>query len=797
MSTPSSWSIVIRAGSGPERSSTWTAFKNINLFKLAHQDPWLQAFSDEFAEEMAAARTGGTNDLATRLMGWLFAFSSIRLIADDSRQPANRLELAIALRRSVPARHQPPLASDKPPSEVSASTSTSAVSLFSSLFQIRRPDWSRRINARRFLFELLLMTVFVSCTLLVLPSCHLLYRLQTVVAELRPRLRNGAALWSIRPGNKATAVMTNETTNNWTTDDRSALCALRDDLVHAPNFNAALFDQINDWLEWLGFNSKAIPGPVFVSTSVIVGGAIVFYCMPLVFVARSAGVIRLDSMASLVSERAERRRLLAELDRIMRELVDNLDEACRENGRLAKRKSRTFESVRRMAAIRAGAGKRAGATSKYRQSSWSSSSWSSATSSGWLERQSSRVSVWLTNVQKMNFLMLLDEIRTLGLVRPVVVCSKWRADMRQYILVLMIAFLLISSIMPQISSASIDLVELYLQTLERYKQFQCQRWHPNGTLFRPSLRLRKPTTTTLAGTKWAGLFIDQAELDAYESYDGHTLARLVYMMLFHEPRHMLSINALLFHMARTILIELLSACSVLWTSIFMLSFMDKIAWLKQIQSQLDDCRRLVTAHLMSEPAAGAGRFDRGEQVAVARRNGAAGPHNDTDQAWHGLVEKRLLVTYINFELFRRQFKPFRILMNFLVFQVMIFSAMSFFALYLLAAKNETDFKAIAIFVSSCVVGTLNIYLVVASYASKMVECLMKDLTRMLALLANYPKLLTGPVTNLWRRQLLSKHDVHLLDSTKIVVLTISYQKIISFNVHLVGLWMLLFRAFGR
>ena len=156
-----------------------------------------------------------------------------------------------------------------------------------------------------------------------------------------------------------------------------------------------------------------------------------------------------------------------------------------------------------------------------------------------------------------------------------------------------------------------------------------------------------------------------------------------------------------------------------------------------------------------------------------------------------------MVAFVNYELFRREYKPFRMLTNFLLFFATVFTSISLFELYLIATKLDNRYRSLSLLASFCVLIFMNIYLTLASYMSKLVEQVMYELITLMSRLAEYPDLQVLPTLNIWRRQMLSEKEVRLFVSTRIFAYSVSYTKIVSFNAHLAGLWLILWRVVGN
>lgn len=625
-----------------EPRAGWRLMRDVVALELVKRDVWLHG-----AHHRAPLAPGPTR--AGLYFKRLFALCSLRLAEDQTSGLENRVQLSL----------------------------TAWLELGQLVGLGDLSEWG--------LVGYLARLVVGCCALVVLAGSFLLFKFDSIIADMQPALRTLPTGGAYEPPIKLDA-------------HGDILCALRGDIDYGPAFNWAQFLVVVNWMDGLGVAQRAQLGVIFLSVITIAGGALIFYCFPQVFVLFRGRSVRLDSVVCMVDAPGERRRLLAELDQVICDL-------------------------------------------------WSSSDWT--------RRESLQKMRLAANWRERSlFLKLLASVRDRQLVRPVVLSARWRSDMQLFALLLLKLFAFTSFVGAHLGLIFSYLFELYLQTIERHNQLECQRWHPNGTLFKPTMPPTGPTK---------GLFLDSAEEAAFRAFSGDSGA-LLYLMLRFETRHLLSVRVALYYLATTLMIAVLSACSVLWTLIFVVSFYDKIAWLSQIRGQLACCS---------------------QQLA-----GGAQPME--------LLPKRLIIAYINYELFRRQYAPFRSLTKFLAVQVLAFAACNFYALHLVANRSVIKLQFFSMVISCLVLFTLNLYLAVASYATRQLELLIHDLSNLLAHVTRHqPKLLTGVVVNLWRRQLMDRHEIHSFGSTQILTLNISYRKILALNVQLIATFLLLSRVMSK
>lgn len=156
--------------------------------------------------------------------------------------------------------------------------------------------------------------------------------------------------------------------------------------------------------------------------------------------------------------------------------------------------------------------------------------------------------------------------------------------------------------------------------------------------------------------------------------------------------------------------------------------------------------------------------------------------------------EKLTISYILFELFRREQREFKILVNFLTFQGLLFCSTTMISIYLIGTSVRCDSQYVLLVIVTSVVLYINPYLICAAVLSNKVESIRLNLMRLLAQSKldsrnYYP----SNIFYLWRRHLISIPESRKLYSTSILGIHLSYDRLLTMNVYLIFLWILLLK----
>lgn len=234
------------------------------------------------------------------------------------------------------------------------------------------------------------------------------------------------------------------------------------------------------------------------------------------------------------------------------------------------------------------------------------------------------------------------------------------------------------------------------------------------------------------------------------------------------------------------------------------TFTNKQVWVNQIQKQVKYCIRLLKLRksilLSREMRKLTSEISTNEQVRACYLFGyryigtITTTTSDTtddylDSHDYKLI-KALTITYLNFELFRRQQKSYQKLVNFLLFQMSILIGETLAFCYAIGTIIENCYISFLLILATYMFMFINFYLISGAMRMSQMERLIKNIVELLAgATSNSMQLLH--ILDLWRRQLLDERGARQTFSSKFFGICISYDKILTLNGYLVALWFVL------
>lgn len=353
-----------------------------------------------------------------------------------------------------------------------------------------------------------------------------------------------------------------------------------------------------------------------------------------------------------------------------------------------------------------------------------------------------------------HFVELLIEMHDFSLVQPIVLTPKWHHQLMKFTQFMLIFGAVVASVGPYAGQLFVGLFELFERARLRLKNMDCNRWHPNGTLIMWS-QLRFPRIESME------------DRELYETHDGG-LGSLFQLAFSVECKNYFTAGRLLYLVIEYPIISVI--CGIwasFWANLFISSSLEKIIWLNQIRAQLDVCKLSL------------------ERIRLQR-------HPPSKQEM-GKILKQTTISYINFELFRKQSPQFQTLNNFLIQQMFGLTAQAFMISYFVATSIDARYQIMIIYALAAVGLTINFYLLLSSYRLKLVEKLMRELAKVLAHSTDIELISRSYSIELWRRQLLADADCKQNFSSRLFLTYISWETLLSFNIYLFALWLILLK----
>lgn len=527
-------------------------------------------------------------------------------------------------------------------------------------------------------------------------------------------------------------------------------CAIVNLIDNGERFNETEFINLTKRLEEDGGRIRSHVGTTFLTITLIPIIPFIYYLLPQLYIFQCGPRLRFDTLAFLRGPLLERQRLVGEQQQIVQRMISSFMEACREN-ELAQRTRGVRQSLtlssqhqaifRHIKPEQLAKRRHSGPEVFYMEQDR-------------LARRS------LDHPDNVEFIEILLKIRAnvSEYVRPIVVNSEWHYLKQMSAPFILAFFVLICFLTPELGLLASYSLELMARVHDRLQAIECARWHPQGVLLRPNLYLM-PTS--------------ELEFEPHALYDG-SIGYLLYLMLL-ELRTFFDWPHALFAGEWFLLTVFLPVWPTLWGSIYILGTIDKFAWLVQVERQLSWCanesRAIGQEHELEREVRGLKRSERR----------------------HRLLE-RLTSVFVHYQLYKLQHKPHRMISNFVVSLLAILTALTFADLYLISTNMQTRLKFFTTIVSAAIIMTFDFYMILSSLLPTRMEYIMRDLVEMLAQLAHKPQLIVVPTLDIWRRQLLADYELQIFSSTRVLGISITYKKIVAFNVQLLAIWLLLWNV---
>lgn len=210
-------------------------------------------------------------------------------------------------------------------------------------------------------------------------------------------------------------------------------------------------------------------------------------------------------------------------------------------------------------------------------------------------------------------------------------------------------------------------------------------------------------------------------------------------------------------------------CASLYLTLYTCSFLDRVVWLNQIQAQIQACT---------------------EELKYSKVKNKY--QNDKDM--HETKDNRLMfqniaIAYVNLELFRRSQTKFKKLASLLIFQGTMLSSVTLVVVHLVGTKLELNNKGISLMLASYVVLIANLYLFFGAMLTSKFEKIRKSILELLAS-CKHNLLQYNFMIDLWSRQITSPSETLELFSPGIFGMHLTWGRILTINVYLVGLYII-------
>ena len=241
-----------------------------------------------------------------------------------------------------------------------------------------------------------------------------------------------------------------------------------------------------------------------------------------------------------------------------------------------------------------------------------------------------------------------------------------------------------------------------------------------------------------------------------------TLFESVCLILPIELKYLLPNVRSFIHLAEVLVLCLVaSALGIWWVTALIREYSFQVTHLVQVRAQLESINRDLLSDLVPDALE---------------------------------LESKLLISYLNFQIFRARYKSFHELKHIVMLLGSCLTVWTFALLYFVASRFETDNRLMILIVAIGIMIYINVILFTASHASRVLRGIMEILVAVLSELEKfYPELnQESLVADLWRRQLLSETEIIHCSATRLLGINVTHTKLIAINVNFVGLCMMMF-----
>lgn len=381
---------------------------------------------------------------------------------------------------------------------------------------------------------------------------------------------------------------------------------------------------------------------------------------------------------------------------------------------------------------------------------------------------------------------MLFDTNLVEMVRPANLTSKWHKTLisvEAWIAGIVIVIGVIPSIFLMLIITS---YELYKRVQQRLKSFECQKWATGAVLIKETMKLTPLET--------------QKDKLAYLTYDG-SAAQLFQLIAKVEIKYYLSIRICISLLEIFLATGLAVAISSFFYYLYVRSFLGRLIWLKQIQEQVIwaknqlvklsnnklNCDNQIKIQLNNN------NINNRSYVEINSEKLMINCMTKYDRQGRNVATtvKALLVTYLNYELYRKQQPEYLKLVTFLVFQsISLVFTMALFS-YSVGTGTKSNLSTIfLLFMPTYLMIFVNVHLLMGAYLISRNSSLNKNILDMLAAASSNEMHLLDSI-DLWRRQLLDNEGTKKNFAVKLFSVYLSYDSIINLDAYLVALWFLL------
>lgn len=371
-----------------------------------------------------------------------------------------------------------------------------------------------------------------------------------------------------------------------------------------------------------------------------------------------------------------------------------------------------------------------------------------------------------------SYTSVLFDANLVEMVRPVHLTSRWHRTLIKIEMYKLETILFLGQIINIILFISAFSIELRARLNQRLATLECLRWRPDAILVAEAFNLRPLT--------------DPGDSKLYSSYDGSTTKYLQLIII--EIKYYLTEPASLSLAELLVALYLFLYIAGFFYYLYLSCFLSRLVWLNQIDSQINwithqlklirSYRIDSTDDICQEDGGEREVFQTSSEELIKEYISENGELRYSIQ----ISMKAILVTYLNYELFRKQQVHYRTYATSSITQLLTIAIASF-AIYYIVIKNLNNFThpSLTILVATPLF-FVNIHFLVSAIMIKKNTRLTKSIIEMLAIGAASGMQLVD-LFDLWRRQLLDEEGTKDDFAVKLFGFYLSYEAIITFNAY--------------
>lgn len=394
---------------------------------------------------------------------------------------------------------------------------------------------------------------------------------------------------------------------------------------------------------------------------------------------------------------------------------------------------------------------------------------------------------------------LLNSLLVRQLVRPFSYSPQWHADYIAFARYTILRMLPPSIGINTVFVSAIICIELYSRTSARLDSIECQTrsFEANRTLlltrhvFLPYINSTEDIDTYMNSSKSedliGGNFIEQL------------IARLPLMFTI-EIKYYFKPQAIIFLISFHLVAVALVIGAIFYAFVYVTGMLSKLAWIEQIIQQVKYCIELKKGSI-SQRSYHCGPADPIGNLLFRKRS-----QTDTINNFNKHFIQLTLITMINFELFRRNHKPFTRTANLLALQMCIFCGSGLIFCYAVLNYSVDELKKYNLVNITSLAFALNIYVGYSSYLTSRAEKLMRSIGQLVALFPAQTfhvseakkldfdeQILIMLTMTFWRRYLISESETRKLLAPNLFGAPLNFPRLVSLDAYAIALCLFLWK----